>query len=255
MKKLFTVTKFTFLEVYRSRLFVSLFFLMGGLLLTTYVASSFTYGAVEKIALDVGLGVMSLSNMVIAILMGVTLLSEEINQRTLYMILSCPISRSSFIVGKMLGLSFVLFVNTVALSLLSFFLYLYYGGQSIPLLAWTMSFSFFEALILMMFAVFFSLITNTTLSVLYTVVVYISGHAINEASKIWFTKASPFFSAILDVGYFIIPNFYKFNLKDYLIYNQSLKLEYLAMTQAYGVLYLGALLGLIMLVFKHKNLD
>ena len=78
MKNIITVTKFTFLEVYRSRLMISLVFLALGLVLVTFVASEFAYGAPAKVALDVGLGIMSISNLIISIFIGSTLLNKEI---------------------------------------------------------------------------------------------------------------------------------------------------------------------------------
>lgn len=253
--KFLTVLKFTFLEVYRSKLMVGLLFLAIGLLVVTYVASEFAYGAAAKVAMDVGLGIMSLSNLAIAIFIGSTLLSKEIEQRTLYMVLSRPISRISFLLGKIAGLSTVLLLNSAVLGALSIVLFLQQGGTYQPLFLWTLLFAFFEALIVMVFAVFFSLITSMTLSVICTFAVYVTGHALNETSKIIFLKISPLFKTIVDVCYFFIPNLYKLNLKDFVIYQQTLDIQYLAITQGYALLYLIAILTVVMFIFKNKNLD
>lgn len=253
--KFLTISKFTFLEVYRSKLMFGLCFLALGLLLITYVASEFAYGASAKVALDVGLGIMSLSNLGIAVFIGSTLLSKEIEQRTLYMILSKPISRTSFLMGKIIGLSSVLLLNTLVLGILSILLFMQQGGSYQSLFPWVLLFSFFEALIVLIFAVFFSLITNMTLSVICTFVVCVAGHALNETSRTIFVKFSPVFKNIIDVFFFFIPNLYKLNLKDFLLYQQTLETHYLVMTQAYSVLYLTAIFILVMLIFKNKNLD
>lgn len=253
--KFLIVSKFTFLEVYRSKLMVGLLFLALGLLIVSYVASEFAYGASAKVALDLGFGVMSLSNIGIAIFIGSTLLSKEIEQRTLYMILSRPISRSAFLLGKIFGLSTVLLFNTFLLGGLSVFLFLKLGGQFQNLFYWSLLFSFFESLIILVFAVFFSLIANMTLSVICTSSVFIVGHALNETSKIIFLKMSPVFKSILDVCFFFIPNLYKLNLKDFLLYQQSIDQQYLLMNLSYAVLYLAAILTIVMLIFKNKNLD
>lgn len=253
--KFLTVSKFTFLEVYRSKLMVGLLFLAIGLLIITSVASEFAYGASAKVALDVGFGIMSLSNIGIAIFIGSTLLSKEIEQRTLYMILSRPISRVSFLLGKILGLSTILFLNSLVLGFLSIFLFIQHGGQFQELFIWALVFSFFEALIVLIFAVFFSLIANMTLSVICTFAVFVTGHALNETSRILFLKISPIFKSILDSCFFFVPNLYKLNLKDFLLYQQKIDHQYLIMTQVYAVLYLTAILTIVMLIFKNKNLD
>lgn len=253
--KLITVAKFTFLEVYRSKLMIGVLFLALALLIVTSVASEFAYGASAKVALDVGLGIMSLSNLGIAIFIGSTLLSKEIEQRTLYMILSRPISRVSFLLGKTIGLSTVLLLNSVLLGGLSVLLFMTQSGSFHQLFLWAILFSFLEALIVLVFAVLFSLITNVTMSVMCTFVIFITGHAINETSKLFFVKFSPFFKVIVDSCFFFIPNLYKLNLKDYLLYQQDVKLAYLLSTQVYAMLYLTAILAIVMLIFKNKNLD
>lgn len=255
MKNLITVTRFTFLEVYRSRLMISILFLAAGLLLVSYVASEFAYGAPEKIALDVGFGIMSISNLIISIFIGATLINKEIEQRTLYMVLSRPISRASFLFGKILGLSTVLVLNTVCLGVLSILLYLKFGGNFQSLFLWTLYFSFFEAFVVLLFSVLFSLVTNTTLSVIFTMAVFVIGHAINETSKSLFVKMSGFFQNMVDVGFFVFPNFYRLNLKDFVLYKQTVSTEYLYMTHLYVLSYLIALVVLVLLIFKNKNLD
>lgn len=255
MKKLLVVSKFTILEVYRSKLMLSLLFLAAFLLIISYVASEFAYGAPAKVTLDVGIGIMSLSNLIVAIFIGATLLSREIEQRTLYMIISRPISRASFIVGKILGLSTVLLINSLVLGSLSIILFQYHGGEVQPLFGWALLFSFFEAFIILLFAVLFSLITNITLSVVYTIGIFITGHALNETSKLLFTKMSSLFSNIVDICFLLLPNLYRLNLKDFLLYQQNVSMEYISATLLYTVFYMTALLALVVLIFKNKKLD
>ena len=71
----------------------------------TYVATEFTYGVPERVALDFGLGMLSLSSLSISLFLGVSLLSKEIESRTVYMVISRPVPRFAFIIGKILGLS------------------------------------------------------------------------------------------------------------------------------------------------------
>ena len=255
MKNVLNIARFTFVEVYRSKIMMSLGLLGMGLIILCYVASEFAYGAPAKIALDVGLGVLSLSNVIIAILIGSTLIAREIEQKTLYMILSKPISRSSFLFGKMLGLSSILLINSIVLGAISIALYLFYNGSFHKLFLWTIYFSFFESLIVMVFAILFSLMTNTTLSVIYTFGIYIVGHAINDTSKIIFTKISILLTTIVKVCFFLIPNFYRLNLKDYVLYQQNVSNSYLIYTHIYIVLYLTALSLIVLQIFKNKNLD
>lgn len=255
MKAILTVTKFTFIEVYRSKVLVSLLLIAMGLVVVTYVASEVAFGAPAKVALDFGLGLMSLSNVAIAIFIGATLLNKEIEQKTLYMILSRPLSRASFLIGKTLGLSAILLMNSFLLILMCVGMYLFLGGQYQSLIGWCAVFSFLEAVLVLLFAVYFSLVTNTTMSVIYSIAVYVVGHAISSVGENIFAKSNVFFSSVLKVSMIVIPHFYELNLKDFVLYRQDITLHYLLSVVLYSFIYMGFMYCLISYVFNRKNLD
>ena len=255
MNKTLIVAKYTLIEVYRSKVMLSIVFIAIALLLITYVASEFAYGASYKVALDFGFGLTSISNLIMAIFIGSTLLSKEIENRTLYMILSRPISRSSFMSGKVIGLSSVLVINTVILSLISVGIYYYLGGKVSSLMFWAAWFSFIEAFIVMLFAILFSLITSNALAIIYTIIAWIVGHSITATAKIFFAKSNTFFNFTLKAVSSLIPDLEKLNLKDLLIYEQSISGSYLLKAQLYAFSYMIALLLIISFLFKNKNLD
>jgi len=255
MKKTAIVAKYTFIEVYRSKVMLSVVFIALGLLSISYISSEFAYGAPAKVALDVGFGLTSISNLIMGIFIGSTLLSKEIENRTLYMILSRPISRTSFMLGKVVGLSSVLVINTFLLSLVSMWIYSYLGGKISPLMYWASLFSFIEAFIIMLFAVMFSLITSNALAIIYTITVWVVGHTMSATSKILFAKINIFFNYTLKIVSGVIPDLEKINLKDLLIYEQTISLNYLISAQFYVLMYIAALLLIISFLFKNKNLD
>lgn len=255
MKAIFTVTKFTFIEVYRSKVLVSLLLIAIGLVIVTYVASEVAYGAPAKVALDFGLGLLSLSNVAIAIFIGATLLNKEIEQKTLYMILSRPLSRASFLVGKTLGLSAILLMNSVLLISMCVAMYLFLGGHYQSLIGWTAMFSFLESILMLLFAVYFSLVTNTTMSVIYSIAIYIIGHAVGSVGDNLFAKSNMFFSSVIKLTKILIPHFYELNLKDFVLYRQDITIHYLMGVVLYALLYIGFMYCLISYVFNRKNLD
>jgi ABC-type transport system involved in multi-copper enzyme maturation permease subunit len=255
MKNTLVIAKYTFIEVYRSKIMYGLLVLAIALFVVTYIASEFAYGAPDKIALDFSIGIMSISNLIISIFLGATLLSKEIESRTLYMILSRPLSRNNFLIGKVIGLSSVILINSFFLTLVGSVMFNFLGGVFSKLLLWVVLFSFFESLIIMLFGVLFSLITNITMAVMFTILVLICGHTITETMSNFFAKTNVVFSKILSISLLIIPDLERLNLKDFLIYNQSLPGTYLGGTLVYVLFYLAALTLLISFVFKRKNLD
>jgi ABC-type transport system involved in multi-copper enzyme maturation permease subunit len=255
MKKILQISKFTFIEVYRSKMMYGLLILALSLLVLAYVASEFAYGASEKVALDFAIGSMSISNIFIAILLGTTLLSKEIESKTLYMILSRPLSRNSFLIGKIIGLSSVLIFNTIFLTIVGIVVYVLLGGKFTSFIFLVSFFSLCESFLLMLFGVLFSLITSQALSVIFSILFLIVGHTISETLTNFFAKNNAVFSNVLKVARFIIPDLERLNLKDFLLYNQNLDSTFHLANLAYAVFYIMALLIMISIVFSRKNLD
>lgn len=255
MKNIITIAKYTFIEVYRSKIMLGIVFLTIGMLIMTMFASAFAYGAPEKVALDFAIGMMSVANLLIAIFLGVTLISKEIDSRTLYMILSRPIGRFAFLLGKIFGLSTVILINTASLTFVGLLSYKYLGGVGEDLIYWVSFFSFAEAIIVMLFGIIFSLISTPSLASIFTMVVLVSGHTITATMNNFFTKSSNFTMLILKYSLFFIPDLDRINFKDFLIYKQSIQIDYLASSLVYVFSYVVVLLLIVSLIFSKKNLD
>src|SRR5204863_422459 len=73
---------------------------------------------IEKlVVINLGLTAVSLFGTVIAIFIGIGLVSKEIEKRTLYTVLSRPVRRWEFIAGKFFGLAGTLIVNTFLMAI------------------------------------------------------------------------------------------------------------------------------------------
>lgn len=253
--KIFIVSKYTFKEIFKSKILINVFFIGLALMVLTYVATEFTYGVPHRVALDVGLGTLSLSALTISLFLGVTLLSKEIDSRTVYMIISRPVPRYAFILGKLLGLMGIQSINVLILGSFTFVATLLMGGEITPLFFWCILFTFLESLMLLLLVVLASLFTNNIISVIIAVVFLVLGHAIHDTQQLLFVKTNPILETILSFYHFILPAFYKLNLKDFILYNKTLEPTYLFMNFTYGILYSGFLLSSIVFVFNRKNLD
>lgn len=255
LKKIKTIAFYTFREILKSKILYNILFLGIGLLIVTYVAQQFTYGAPSRVALDFGMGVLSLSSVGIAIFMGVGLLSKEIENRTVYMVISRPVKRSSFVLGRILGLNLILIMNILILSALTLAVYFATGGVFQPLILWTILFIIFEASLMLLVVSLFSLITSNTLSVILSIVVFFAGHAIKEAQMTTFAKNRPVLGFVLDVYHYVLPAFGKINTRDLLIYNQNVESSFLFQALGYSITYGLFLIFLSLFIFERKNLD
>lgn len=224
-------------------------------MLVTYIATEFTYGVPEKVALDFGLGMLSLSSLGISIFMGATLLTKEIDSRTVYMVISRPVPRWVFITGKVLGLMAVLIVNLIILSIMTLICSVLLGGKLNSVIFWAILFNLLECILLLLVVVFFSLFSNTVLASLMSLVILILGHGIHESQSTMFVQNRPLLKMLLEFYHLILPAFYKINLKDFVIYDQSLEASFVLGSIGYSLSYSAFLFTMIIYLFNKKNLD
>lgn len=255
MKKSFVIFKYTFVEIVRSKLMVFIPLVSGIILFASYLSSTFAYGAPGKVAIDIGFGLMSITNLVIAIFAGANLVNKEIETKTVYMVISKPISRGSFLLGKTLGLSFVLFINVVVQTIVCSILYWNFNGSIPKLVYYVGLFSLFEAILLMLISICYSLFTTVPLSVIFSVVSWIVGNVLFETKKIIFLKDNHFLEKTLDVGAIFVPNFSQFNVKDFIIYQQDLPSDFILRSILYFIVYTCAIYLFAKLLFDRKDLN
>ena len=75
-------------------------------------------GTEDKIFLDFGLAAISILGLIVTVFVGTGLVNKEIEKRTVYILVAKPLSRSELIVGKYIGLSSVLAILLIAMTII-----------------------------------------------------------------------------------------------------------------------------------------
>jgi ABC-2 type transport system permease protein len=254
-KKILFIAEATLKEVLKSKILINVLILGVVIAVSTFVAAEFTYGVPSRVAIDIGLGTLALSASAISLFLGVNLIAKELESRTIYVVISRPVSRSSFLLGKVLGLSGVLFINIFLLSLIMITTVKLLGGVLSPLVFITIGFTFLESFLLLMVVVTFSLVSNQVITIIMSIVTMIAGYATLDIIDSNVVKRNPLISSILQVYHLILPGFYKLNLRDFVVYNQTLPFDLLFKNFIYGVSYSIALIFLSIQLLNKKNLD
>src|SRR5687768_13546211 len=102
--RLFVVAANTFRETVRERVLYNLLFFAILMTLSGLLLGQLSIRQDEKIVKDIGLAAMDIFGTMIALFIGVGLVSKEIERRSLYPLLAKPLSRTEFLLGKFLGL-------------------------------------------------------------------------------------------------------------------------------------------------------
>ena len=212
-----------------------------------------------KVVLDLGLSAISVFGLIITIFVGTNLLNKEIDKKTIYLILSKPIRRSDFIIGKFLGLSLTLGVITLAMSV-AFYFMLWYTlnalGQDmlawVPTSAMALGLIYVEMLLLTAAAIFFSTFSTPVMSALFTLALYLIGHMSYDILQFGKLTGRPLLVQLTQILFYVLPDLERLNLKNVLI-QQAVPMNIFGSALAYGGLYIAGLLILSMMIFEGKE--
>ena len=169
----------TFREGLRSKVAYSLLALAAGALGVALLFGSVTIGGELSVVKDFGLFSLSLFGTLLAVTSGVNLLNKEIQRKTIYNILSKPVARWQFIIGKFLGLCLTIFpLNTLLILGVVALCFSLEGRLDLMLLV-PYLFSLLEVTVIAAVVIFFSsFITTPTLVGILAFATYLAGHSI-----------------------------------------------------------------------------
>ena len=212
---------------------------------------------IEKlVVINLGLTAVSLFGVIIAIFIGIGLVSKEIDKRTLYTVLSRPVRRWEFILGKFFGLAGTLAVNTICMAAGVFLAMLYVthklqASDSSVLAA--LYFIVLQFLIVTALALLFSSFSSPLLSALFTFALFVIGSfsgdlrdfaAVETGSRHWLAVAA----------YRIIPNFSGLNVTSMVAHGEPVARQLIFANTAYTLFYAGMVLCGAILIFERRNL-
>lgn len=255
LKQSLTIAQYTFKEMLKSKILWNVAILGLIISIATMIATEFTFGVPSRVALDLGLGSLSLSSYVIAILIGISIIKKEEESRTVYLIISRPVKRASFLIGKIIGVSGFLSLNLVLLSCVTIAVVLILGGTIDQLVLVSMFFSILEAILLLCIVVLFSLVSNAAITLMGAVLILVTGHAISETTQILYVTTKPWLKLIIDSFNIILPGFHRFNLKDLVLYQQDVPMNQIDLVIAYWFFYTFGVVCLSSWILNKKNLD
>src|SRR5690606_7652919 len=147
----------------------------------------------------------------IAIFVGVSLVWKELEKRTVYSLLSKPVSRTNFILGKYLGFCVTLLFNTLVMGVGITLALLYVGGAKYIAGVWPAIYLIFlEMTIITGVAIMFSSFSTPALSALLTFFVFVIGHFSSSLRDLAQSMGSDAALVFFNIVYYLLPNFSNF---------------------------------------------
>ena len=268
MSKIFLIAWVTFKDSIRNRALYGIF-LFGLLLFTANIIITKMFSwELGKVAIEVGLSVVSISGLVIIFFLSINTMSNDIDKKTVYLILSRPLTRFQYIIGKYVGLSLIIMLSSAILgscAALSAKLATYGSEGYIPVnFSWNifflgLLFLTLSLLVVLGLALFWvSITTHPFTAVLLSLLSYFIGQNVETVKNIISASKmlveNRMLLKVIDLSSWIFPNLAAFDLKTTAAYGLPVNSGYLAWVALYGVSYIGICLILTVFVFQRREL-
>ena len=199
----------TFREAVRIRVLYGILILLIAANLMSLVLGSMAATDSARVTRDVGLASISLFGSLTAIFLGVFLLYGEVSRRTIHAIVTKPIERWEFVIGKYLGMALVLSVLVGAFALAMLAILGIQGVAITSAIFKAMTLAWCEVLTVAAIAIFFSSFSTPFLSGIFALALWVIGRVTPDIEAA--TKAgSPVIRTVTEITLYIVPDLHLF---------------------------------------------
>jgi ABC-type transport system involved in multi-copper enzyme maturation permease subunit len=246
----------TFREAVRDRVLYNLVFFALVMMAAAVLVGQISIGIEELVIVTLGLSAISVIGLLIAVFIGVSLVSKEMDKRTLYALLAKPVRRWEFLLGKFGGLVLTLAVNTAAMAAGLFVVLRYVKPLERADLAVLVAvyFILLKLALVVALALLFSCYTTPLLAILFTAGLYVSGLFVEEMRTYRSERMTPVVRAVLRWLSYVLPNFENFDVMASAAHGRSIPGALILQNSVYAVLYCTILLAAASVIFSRRNL-
>jgi ABC-type transport system involved in multi-copper enzyme maturation permease subunit len=243
----------TFREAVRDRILYSILAFALFLIGASVILAGLSIGQESRIVKDLGLASTSLFGTFIAVFLGITLVSKEIERRTIYVIVPKPISRLGFLIGKYIGLVLTLLVTVGVMAALVFLLSWLVDGSPTSTLLVAAGVDFVALMIVTAVALLFSTFSTPTLSAIFTMAIFVIGRLSGDLTVFADQFADPMSRRLIWTMYLTLPDLGRFQIGSRVVHGLPLMPGDIGTTVAYGFAYIGFLLLLAVVIFQRRD--
>ena len=258
--RIYAIALNTFREAIRRKVVYGVIGVVVALNLFAVVLGEMSMHEQDRVARDVGLAGVSLFGAITAIYLGVSLLYGELQRKTIYTIISKPIERYEFVLGKYLGMAFTLTL------LVALFALALAGLLQLQSVAFTVAIvkalllAYMQVLIIAAIAILFSSFSTPFLSGIFTFGLFLLGRCTPEMRAVVETAEQPWFRRACNVALKVVPDLHVFSISGGSVEGQHVTVHstfvdwgYVGTAGIYGFLYIAALLTLSIVIFSRRN--
>lgn len=259
--RIWAVALNTFREAMRNRVLAVLVLFAVGLMGFSLVLGELSLHEEVRVIKDLGLAGISFVGILIALFLGVNLLSKELDRKTVFFVIPKPLHRWEFLLGKFVGLAVTLALLTGLMAVVLAGFVISNGGTHGVAMLRAEILVLLELLLLTTVAMLFSAFSSPYLSAMFTGSLWIIGRNTPELTAFagGKLKGTPL-GAVLDGVAAAVPDFHLFyisggNLEGNIVsvHEGFVSWSYVAQAAGYAGLYGGACLMLAVALFARRD--
>ena len=263
---MFNIIQITLKGIFRDRVFQGIMAL-AVLFLLIPSAASLSMRQVTELSITLSLSLISFILLLLSVFLGATSIWKDMERRYTFSVLSLPISRTSYLLGRFFGLALFLVLTSTVLGGVSMLVIKVASGIYPPSrpIEWSyllLAIVFVTLKYILLVAVAMLLSTVSTsffLPVFGTICVFLASGVTQQVYEFVNSPAStkavsPFFKSAASAVYYLLPNLAGFDLKVNAIYSIAPNLHGLSLTAAYFIAYTAILLGGASLLFGRREM-
>jgi ABC-type transport system involved in multi-copper enzyme maturation permease subunit len=266
MRALAHVAVHVFKESVRDKVLYNLVAFAALIMAASYLIGQLTAGQDVKIIKDLGLAAISAFGLLIAIFIGIGLVWKEVERRSVYSLLTKPVTRREFILGKYMGLAVTLLVNVTIMTIAWYVVLAYMDAQATeqtrqswgapatdPRMLTAVVLIVIELLLVTAIALFFSTFSSPFLSAALTAGLWVIGHFnadLRNFEAVVESRSAAYFARGL---YYVLPNFAAFDVKAQVVHALPVFPAYVLTTATYGLVYVALLLTAAVIIFSRRD--
>lgn len=242
-------------EAFRSKLFLLATCAVGIALVTAVLIGPIALGTDQKIMRDVGLAAVVICAALMIFTGGIQLVGREIEQKSVTFIVTRPISRASYVLGRFLGMTLTAW-GILCITALVFTLVLLLRGDPLDAaLAQSVLMSALELIVLSAVAVFFATLASPIPAMLYGMGVFVAGHTVGTVLDLMKLDESGTSSRLFEVFRWVIPDLTRFDMRLHAVHGVTIGSADVAWSAAYALIYSAAVLAIACAAFGRRELS
>ncbi len=266
MKQVWLLAKITYKEGVRNRILLGIVLVAVLLSAFNLVFTQMFAFDLSKVSVDLGLSTVSLAGLAVIFFMGINLLSRDFEKRTIYMVISRPIARWQYVLGKFFGLTLMVGTSVVILGLVAALgvkISMLAAPDYIPLnFSWkifwlSLCFNYLSLMIVTALAQLFTCLVSTSyISLMVTACCYFIGQNVELVRKTFLdsSEMNRLYNKLIEMLTWLFPNLQAFDLKTTAGYGLPIEPFSLMWTAVYGLCYIGLVIAATICIFQRREL-